>query len=222
MLTDTNELAARYTEAMRQIWRLHNLRGLSAAIYTQTADVESECDGLMTYDRAVAKFDPAVLAAANNGGAFHPPKKIILADALFGRSVWKYWYKPGFDTSAWAEGMTGFGSAGTPGIFLSADWSTADIWLQRQFTLTAADIPQIKLQVFHDEDVEVYLNGELALQEAGFITDYATYTIPSEVLPFLRSGLNTIAVHCHQTTGGQGIDVGIIIPESDSDQKGGK
>jgi hypothetical protein len=228
MLTDTNDLAASYTEAMRQIWRLHNLRGLSAAVYTQITDVESECDGLMTYDRAVAKFDPAVLAAANGGGAFHPPRKIILADALFGRSVWKYttdkpgenWYQPGFDTSAWAEGMSGFGSAGTPGIFLNANWSTADIWLQRQFTLTAAEIPEIELQVFHDEDVEVYLNGKLALQEAGFITDYAEYKIPPEVLPFLRPGLNTISVHCHQTTGGQGIDVGIIVPETES-AKGG-
>jgi hypothetical protein len=228
MLTDTNELAASYTEAMRQIWRLHNLRGLSAAIYTQIADVESECDGLMTYDRAVAKFDPGVLAAANEGGAFHPPKKIILADALFGRSVWKYttdkpgnnWYQPGFDTSGWAEGMAGFGTVGTPGIFLNANWSTADIWMQRQFTLTAEDIPQIKLQLFHDEDVEVYLNGELALQEAGYITDYAEYKIPDALKPRLRPGVNTIAVHCHQTTGGQGIDVGIIIPEADPAQKG--
>jgi hypothetical protein len=212
---------------MRQIWRLHNLRGLSAAIYTQIADVESECDGLLTYDRAVAKFDPAVLAAANEGGAFHPPKKIILADALFGRSVWKYttdkpgdnWCKPGFDTTGWAEGMAGFGTVGTPGIFLNANWSTADIWMQRQFTLTAEVIPQIKLQVFHDEDVEVYLNGQLALQEAGYITDYAEYKIPEELKSILRPGLNTIAVHCHQTTGGQGIDVGIIIPEKESGQK---
>ena len=30
-------------------------RGLSAAIYTQTTDVEIECNGLMTYDRKVIK-----------------------------------------------------------------------------------------------------------------------------------------------------------------------
>lgn len=33
--------------------------GLSAAVYTQTTDVETEVNGLMTYDRAVIKFDEA-------------------------------------------------------------------------------------------------------------------------------------------------------------------
>jgi len=33
--------------------------GLAAAVYTQTTDVESEVNGVMTYDRAVVKFDEA-------------------------------------------------------------------------------------------------------------------------------------------------------------------
>ena len=38
-------------------------RGLAAAIYTQTTDVEGEINGLITYDRKVVKFDAAKLAA---------------------------------------------------------------------------------------------------------------------------------------------------------------
>jgi hypothetical protein len=38
-------------------------KGLAAAIYTQTTDVEGEVNGLMTYDRKVVKFDAAKLAA---------------------------------------------------------------------------------------------------------------------------------------------------------------
>ena len=34
-------------------------QGLSAAVYTQTTDVEGEVNGLMTYDRAVVKIDPS-------------------------------------------------------------------------------------------------------------------------------------------------------------------
>ena len=37
--------------------------GLSAAVYTQTTDVEGEVNGLMTYDRKLIKFDAAKLAA---------------------------------------------------------------------------------------------------------------------------------------------------------------
>jgi hypothetical protein len=36
-------------------------KGLSAAVYTQTTDVEVEVNGLMTYDRKVIKFDPSFL-----------------------------------------------------------------------------------------------------------------------------------------------------------------
>jgi hypothetical protein len=40
-------------------------RGLSAAVYTQTSDVEGEVNGLLTYDRRVIKVDPAYLAELN-------------------------------------------------------------------------------------------------------------------------------------------------------------
>src|SRR5580704_11368522 len=40
MLPDERALAARYAESLKQVWKLHDLRGLSAAVYTQTADVE--------------------------------------------------------------------------------------------------------------------------------------------------------------------------------------
>jgi len=52
--------------------------GLSAAVYTQTTDVEIEVNGLMTYDRAVVKLPPR--AAAENArliatGATHGPQQ---------------------------------------------------------------------------------------------------------------------------------------------------
>jgi len=39
--------------------------GLSAAVYTQTSDVEIEVNGLMTYDRAIIKMDAERITAAN-------------------------------------------------------------------------------------------------------------------------------------------------------------
>lgn len=39
--------------------------GLSAAVYTQTTDVEGEVNGLMTYDRKVVKADPETLRELN-------------------------------------------------------------------------------------------------------------------------------------------------------------
>jgi beta-galactosidase/beta-glucuronidase len=41
-------------------------KGLSAAVYTQTTDVEVECNGLMTYDRKVFKIPVASLKQVHN------------------------------------------------------------------------------------------------------------------------------------------------------------
>jgi hypothetical protein len=221
MLTNRDDLADRYTHMLKQVWRLHASRGLNAAIYTQTADVETECNGLQTYDRAVAKIPPSVLLAANRGGFWGKTINVTLADGLFGRSAWRYtteqppddWFKDGFDASKWKEGIGGFGTTGTPGITLNTTWNTSDIWLRRDFDLKAENIPGIELQIFHDEDVEVYLNGVLALKLPGFITDYDEFPVSSEALAALHPGENSIAVHCHQTVGGQGVDVGLVTPE---------
>jgi hypothetical protein len=39
--------------------------GYSAAVYTQTTDVETEVNGLMTYDRKIIKLDPERVRKAN-------------------------------------------------------------------------------------------------------------------------------------------------------------
>lgn len=46
-------------------------RGFSAAVYTQTTDVEGEVNGIMTYDRKVIKMDETVLKKTNQGVIRH-------------------------------------------------------------------------------------------------------------------------------------------------------
>jgi len=55
-----------YLQLMAQLRPLIESR-LSAAVYTQTTDVEVEVNGLMTYDRRVLKYDADKLAAAHRG-----------------------------------------------------------------------------------------------------------------------------------------------------------
>ena len=57
---NAEELKARYQGLVNDLVRLIPL-GLSAAVYTQTTDVEIETNGLMTYDRAVVKMPEAEL-----------------------------------------------------------------------------------------------------------------------------------------------------------------
>ncbi len=51
----------KYAEQLKQLIR----QGFSAAVYTQTTDVEVEVNGLMTYDREVVKMDEARVRKVN-------------------------------------------------------------------------------------------------------------------------------------------------------------
>jgi hypothetical protein len=49
--------------------------GCSAAVYTQTTDVEIEVNGLMTYDRKVIKIDEETFAEINRSVILSSPQK---------------------------------------------------------------------------------------------------------------------------------------------------
>jgi hypothetical protein len=63
-LKNPEELTRDYLELLKKLREMIQT-GLTAAIYTQTSDVEIEVNGLMTYDRAVIKMDQAQVVPAN-------------------------------------------------------------------------------------------------------------------------------------------------------------
>ena len=58
------ELTTRFEEILGKLTDLVANPGCSAGVYTQTTDVETEANGLMTYDRAVLKMDAKRVRAA--------------------------------------------------------------------------------------------------------------------------------------------------------------
>jgi hypothetical protein len=217
-MKDRSDLTRRYEQLLRGVWKLKDNPGLSAAVYTQTTDVETEANGLLTYDRAVIKMDLERVAAANRGDFSRVPQITEVVPTSKEKGiVWRYslekpagdWFKPDFDDSAWKGGQGGFGTKGTPGAVVRTQWKTSDIWLRRDFELPETKLASPHFQVHHDEDVEIYLNGILAAKAPGFTTDYEELPISAEALATLKPGKNKLAVHCKQTTGGQYIDVGI-------------
>ncbi|MDX9978580.1 MAG: hypothetical protein RBU25_00915 [Lentisphaeria bacterium] len=121
------------------------------------------------------------------------------------------WTAPDFADAAWAEGTGGFGRPGTPGGKVGDQWLTPDIWLRRTFVLDADPASlRFALEVCHDEDVEVFVNGVQAMGAKGYITQYRLFPLAPEALAALRPGVNHLAVHCHQTVGGQYIDVALL------------
>ena len=86
----TDELRQSYGQMMFRL-RPMIAKGLSAAVYTQTTDVEIEVNGLMTYDREVIKFDVAETLAWHKA-LFEPmPELRMLIDTSETvPAKWKY------------------------------------------------------------------------------------------------------------------------------------
>ena len=230
-LRDKDDLLNTYKELNS---RLHILigKGLSAAVYTQTTDVEIEVNGLMTYDRAVIKVDVDKFREANEALRLEPPTFETVIPAAFEQaSEWSYtmerpedgWEKADFDASSWQKGPSGFGNPTTPNTTVRTEWRTNDIWIRKSFELSdeeAANPEYLTLNLHHDEDVVVYINGINVLESPGYISNYAWFPI-SNAAEAIKPGTNVIAIHCKQTIGGQYIDAGLLrtVPPKDASRK---
>lgn len=57
MMTSSTQLTDTYVYLLTEVEQMKRYCGLSAAIYTQTTDLEHEINGIVTYDRKVEKMD---------------------------------------------------------------------------------------------------------------------------------------------------------------------
>lgn len=179
----------------------------------------------MLTDRAVwKKWASADKTKSSNWAELpeSPKSTEVIPTAKTAPAKWRYttkkptdtWTAANYDASAWAEGLSSFATPGTPGAVRHTDWHTSDIWLRREVTLPDKKFSNLQFNVCHDEDVEIYVNGVLASTETGFTASYDTMEIRPAALVLLKPGATfTLAVHCHQTGGGQNIDVGLVNVE---------
>jgi hypothetical protein len=233
------ELTQAYIRSIGSLRQLID-EGLSAAVYTQTTDIEIEVNGLMTYDRALIKMGIDKVAAANRRLYLPPPVvKAVVPTSQSEGQKWKYttiepaagWEQPDFNDSNWPVSEGGFGTETTPGSVVRTKWNKSNIWLRREFQLPKALLQEWKsrgaifglnflsqtdklsrvcLLIHHDEDAEVYINGRLVANLKGYTTNYVLVELDDEAIAALKPGPNCLAAHCQQTTGGQYVDVGLV------------
>lgn len=124
----------------------------------------------------------------------------------------KDWNSAAFDATSWRPGEPGFGNRGLPPrqqSLVKTPWNTPDLWVRAEFELQRVS-PHLALRLSHDEDVEVFINGVLVCARKGYIADYAIHRLEGNAAKALRPGKNLLAAHCHQTIGGQFLDVQMV------------
>ncbi|MBR6249127.1 MAG: VCBS repeat-containing protein [Muribaculaceae bacterium] len=205
-------------------------QGLNAAVYTQISDVEIEKNGFYTYDRRILKpYEPYTLVHDKILECIAMPQssmiiKPILSTAQQHHYTWRYvttdpdsrhWSDVDYDDSAWPQGKGAFShglNSSWDGLTMT-DWHTNQIYMRRWFRLgdiTPENLAKLRFMVFHDDDIEIFINGVWAATESGCNFNYAPLDISSEALQSLQPGeWNLIAIAGKQGSGQQVMDVGI-------------
>ncbi|MBX7255581.1 MAG: hypothetical protein K1Y02_04385 [Candidatus Hydrogenedentes bacterium] len=187
--------------------------------------------GLAIYGANMGSYpaDPALLFQLKPGATV-PSKQPEIVDSQVNSvieivkrgpdgHVWQYtttdpgadWNQPSFDDRNWQSAPAGFGTKGTPGALVGTEWNTPNIWLRTEVSIPKdfANRP-IWLDLHHDEDAQVYINGQLLVERKGYTSSYERIVLSEGKRALFKAGQkNVIAVHCSQTAGGQFVDLSL-------------
>ena len=216
--TEPEKFAEAYRNAVFQL-RVLIGQGLSAAIYTQTTDVEGEVNGMLTYDREIEKI-PAEELRALHKRLYEEPLKVtaVVEDSQRVPQQWYYtmtrpgddWFRREAPPADWQTGPAPFGY-NHPDNQLSysvyekqdaahrknTEWKGPNLWMWREFDLR--EIPASPwIAPRYDEKMEIYINGVRVVDLSNRAVHYYhadLIPLPEEVRKTLRKGRNTIAVH---------------------------
>ena len=205
-------------------------RGLAGSVFRRLADTEDGARGLLSSDRAraaipaddLARMHGEVLRSVESGFAPRRTQTLVPRRSQ-SDSQWAWtmkrpqdgWPANGFDDSGWGRGAGCFGDNLIQNHMSNArhaiEWTTDDLWVRTRFSCPE-NVLNAYVEMFHDEDVEVFLNGELILKVSGANTKWDTFMLERE--SFVRAlvpGTNVLAAHVHNSTGGRFFDLGLYV-----------
>ena len=117
------------------------------------------------------------------------------------------WENETFNDANWKTGKAPFtDNKSTPGT----GWFSKNIWVRRTFTLNKVDYNKWFLKIKHDDNTEVYLNGEKIYSYAGWLGKFENIPIEDALKQKLKIGKNVLAIHVANTAGGAYLDAGIV------------
>ncbi|MGZ3957639.1 MAG: glutaminase domain-containing protein [Flavisolibacter sp.] len=121
-----------------------------------------------------------------------------------------HWADPNFDDNSWKRGKIPFGDNDQA----STKWLKRDLWVRRSFNIDNLESLPLYLKAMHDDDCEVFLNGE-KVYSSGLVGKFK-YT---RLEKGLKKGKNVLAIHAINTGGASWLDVGLVKEVEDPSPK---
>jgi hypothetical protein len=116
------------------------------------------------------------------------------------------WMNASFNDASWKTTLAPFSDDKNNAKTV---WTSKDIWVRRSFTLTTIPGRKLYLKLHHDDNVQVYLNGEEIYTRNGWNGKSEYFPIDDAVKAKLKKGKNILAIHCANTAGGAYLDAGL-------------
>jgi len=127
--------------------------------------------------------------------------------------------RPEFADGNWAQGAAGFGTE-DEGVIPQTPWTSDDIWMRARFDLNKLPSGG-RLYVYHDQEMEVFVNGLLAGKETDWAHEYKvvkSFSTDDPNKSLLHLGKNVIALHVHHAGDGRHFAdatmIGLTFPNS--------
>jgi hypothetical protein len=125
------------------------------------------------------------------------------------------WMAVDFNDKDWKSGAAPFGDNRTEA---KTYWKSNDLWVRRTFELSNADYKNLYLKLHHDDNIEIYLNGNRIYQQEGWTGKHVYIPLKGVAGGKLKKGKNVLAIHVANTAGGQWLDVGLVNEVEDKSE----
>ena len=116
------------------------------------------------------------------------------------------WTSLGYDDKLWKAGLAPFSNDQREAKTI---WRSKDLWIRRPFSFTKLPGQAVVLNLRHDDDVEVYLNGVPIYSVKGSNNRLEQIPLDQSIAAVWRKGNNLLAVHCTNTGGDAWLDLGL-------------
>ncbi|MCA9323110.1 MAG: terpene cyclase/mutase family protein [Planctomycetes bacterium] len=136
---------------------------------------------------------------------------------VLGAREWRYtqdspgkgFEHPDFDDSAWKSGPGPFGPYRGAKIPVRTEWAQGDdLWVRRHFDWPGKP-EDFKVLGFHDDSLELWINGVLAAESATWSTGVTEISITPESRATLKPQGNLMAAHVHDNGGARGLSLAL-------------
>ncbi|MFM7838146.1 MAG: DUF5127 domain-containing protein, partial [Chitinophagaceae bacterium] len=127
----------------------------------------------------------------------------------------KDWAQPDFVDATWKKGLAPFGKGWDEDPATS--WTSSALWVRRHFEFSQLQLEEVLretcvLQLRHDDDVEVFLNGEPLYSCSNcYVGRLKEYVLTDAQKSFFRKGKNVLALHVINRAGWSWLDAGLAI-----------